>query len=115
MCVCVCVCLCVQTTKTQQYIDCTGLGGRQAGMRALLLISRCAFAEVSASALMLTEGIERLSGVRPQLWSGIYQFDVSSPRDGITPGRMREILRGSSAMKKSEQHMIQVLVVCLIY
>ena len=61
---------------------------------------------------MLSEGLDRLSGVRPQLWSGIFEFE--HPRDGLTPGQIRETLRGSSAIEKSEHHMIQVLGISLV-
>jgi hypothetical protein len=87
-----------------------GMGGSPQGMRALLLISRFKPAEVSFSAPIFQEGLDRLSGLRPQLISGIFQIDHEALRGSMSIGRVREFLRFNSALRTEEYlHVLSVV------
>ena len=87
-----------------------GMGGSPQGMRALLLISRFKPAEVSFSAPIFQEGLDRLSGLRPQLISGIFEIDHEALRGSMSIGRVREFLRFNSALRTEEYlHVLSVV------
>ena len=70
-----------------------GMGGKPLGPRALLLIGDIRLLRPQLSAPIFQEGLDRLSGLRPQLFSGIFQIDSEALRGSMTIGRVRKSLR----------------------
>ena len=83
-----------------------GMGGKPQGPRALLLIS-FKYADVSLSAPVFQEGLDRLSGLRPQLFNGIFQMDNDALRGSMSIGRVRQFLRYNSVMQTQDLSVVQ--------
>jgi len=84
-----------------------GMGGKPLGPRALLLIGDIRLLRPQLSAPIFQEGLDRLSGLRPQLFSGIFQFDSAALRGSMTIGRVRESLRYNSSLPTEELSVVQ--------
>ena len=71
-----------------------GMGGKPLGPHALLLLIRdILLLRPRLSGPIFQEGLDRLSGLRPQLFSGIFQIDSEALRGSMTIGRVRKSLR----------------------
>jgi hypothetical protein len=83
-----------------------GMGGKPQGPRALLLIS-FKHADKSLSAPVFQEGLDRLSGLRQQLFNGIFQMDNDALRGSMSIGRVRQFLRYNSVMQTQDLSVVQ--------
>jgi len=101
---------CIQRGHVPVSVSSHSTGKQAAGMRALLLVSKCKDAEVGRP--IFEEGLSRLSRMSLLPFCGIFKIDPSSltgGHNGLTVGQCRAFFGYNSAMRTEHTSVIQTM------